>query len=282
MKKCLLLLFLLLCACENNMMEYAGDTSDDGAILEEARMALDEGDYYGVIQLLADDYNSDLPDPEISRLLASAYMGLAGVDLTVMIANSDVTAGQDSFDTLASALALSTIIDGEARYLAPATAAAADQYLTTAANYLTNLIAKNWGSDDDRVQLGLASAIRFILAMGRYTAETAGTNCPLNQSAYQNVAAAVLGTPADLLSLQAAIDADIEQLRQDLINLKAAIDVIHRNTVAAHDNNNALENDLNEFLLELVGDTTLSAIETLSGTKITDYILAHMFDGSLP
>lgn len=66
-------------ACDN-AFESLGDTGSRDAKLEEARIALDEGDFTTAVTLL-EPLSSQYPgDTEISRSLASAYAGRGGLN----------------------------------------------------------------------------------------------------------------------------------------------------------------------------------------------------------
>ncbi|MEA2102608.1 MAG: hypothetical protein U9P80_08575, partial [Thermodesulfobacteriota bacterium] len=103
---------MILIGCDSNMLESLGDDSSREANLEEAQMALDDGNYDEAISILAPGYNPNAPDPVVARVLASAYMGKAGIDLTYLIENAG-NSGSDggAFDTIASALSVDVIIE---------------------------------------------------------------------------------------------------------------------------------------------------------------------------
>lgn len=86
--------------CENIFEDMANDSTEE-ARLEEARMALDKGDYTTAVNIFLDlcglsaaDPTSGTPtcDNATISLLASAYMGRSGLDLIKIID----TAAQDS------------------------------------------------------------------------------------------------------------------------------------------------------------------------------------------
>ena len=88
MKKILALSFLvlLLVGCSNDSA-FQGMADDSGrdAKKADAAIALDNRQYDAVIDSLAELYNTNALDPEVSRLLGSAYMGKAGIDATGFI-----------------------------------------------------------------------------------------------------------------------------------------------------------------------------------------------------
>ncbi len=72
-------------------------------------MALDDGNYQEAIDILEPGYDRSNPDPAAARVLASAYMGKAGIDLTYIIENASDDHDDESFDAIASALCLDIV-----------------------------------------------------------------------------------------------------------------------------------------------------------------------------
>ena len=201
------ILLMAIMGCESNMLGPLADKTSKEAKVEEAKMALDDGNYDKVISSLS-SYESSA-DAETSGLLASAYMGKAGLDVTNMIStignNNNTNLG--NFDIIASALSLNTGNSGaSSSVIAKSTGSNGDYvtisedsvttyltYLAKAEYYLNNALISNKGDDDLTVQLGIASALHFILDIGYVTAKeykfTNGTdiNLPLSQSAYQQL-----------------------------------------------------------------------------------------------
>ncbi len=102
----MLVLFLFLSGCSNDStFEGISDDSSHDAIIEEAAIALDDQDYATTVLLLTEVYNTTSPDPRVSRLLSSAYMGRAGVDFVSLIRYSGLVE-QGDFDMVQESLSL--------------------------------------------------------------------------------------------------------------------------------------------------------------------------------
>jgi hypothetical protein len=92
-------LTLVACSDDSLFEGFSEDTSYDSDT-ENASIALDDLHYEQVIFLLEDGYNAVSPDPARSRLLASAYMGLAQVDPVRFIVSPE--GSKTTFDQVAS------------------------------------------------------------------------------------------------------------------------------------------------------------------------------------
>ena len=99
------ILFLSLAGCDGNVFDSVSNDSSDAADIEAAQMALNDGNYQEAIDILEPGYDRANPDPEAARILASAHMGKAGIDLTNILENAP-DENEDSFDVIASALSL--------------------------------------------------------------------------------------------------------------------------------------------------------------------------------
>ncbi len=114
-----LLLGLVFMGCgDSNIFEGLADDNTNEAKLEEAQIALDKGDYTKAADILQDlcGLSAENPtsdptcDNETISLLASAYMGKAGLDLINIIktaedtSNQGQTGTQDTFSEFSSIL----------------------------------------------------------------------------------------------------------------------------------------------------------------------------------
>ncbi|HNY66639.1 MAG TPA: hypothetical protein PKM41_14485 [Deltaproteobacteria bacterium] len=214
------LLILLLTGCSNDSVfrGMADDSSRDSTI-EDAAIALDEQDYDSVINDLIGMYDTTNPDPEISRLLASAYMGKAGIDVTKFI-GFEPEGEEDIFDIFSHALNLgpsafkpndhTTSEIGECniedltvlltssggKFIDGHCVAGMMSYLDKAKRALYLLHTTNRNTPDDTIQYGIVSAFHFAIVIGNDTADalniTLGTldpkpgnvPIPLNKRAY--------------------------------------------------------------------------------------------------
>ena len=294
-----LIFFILLAfyGCDSNMLDSLADDSSEAATIEAAQIALNDGDYDEVISLIGDDYDPSAPDSQIARILASAYMGKAGIDLTYLIENADST-DDDSFDAIAAALSIeitpqaqpSSFVQAspeaeassDPRYIALTSIEDLLLNLQTAQNILETLV--DYYTDDnlspennDIVQLGMASALHFIMKIGHCTGEVVVSNAPINKYAYREIF-----PPEDFISLlddlETYIDDDpqiITSLITDLRNVSSALTVL----IATIGMDEDIADEFNDFLREILGldesadETALStAITGLSGSNIRVFI----------
>ncbi len=285
--------------CDTNVMEPVADDSSYEAALEEARMALDKGRYDKAINRLVTHYDFIEPDPEAARILSSAYMGKAGVDLTYVIELSGAE-DQDSYDVIANALTPGTTSDmfpqqeTDASALSVYAAAApgarfidqtrvadmldaigeAKQFLLDLSFYYreNNLSPEN----DDIVKLGMASAFSFIMKVSETVTAITGTNAPINKPAYSGVF-----PPRERESLLNSLETYLsdhpdvtEGLAEDLINVHAAIGVMVDEIGRDED----ITEDFNQFLRDILGlaDYVMITEETirvyLTSTQIMQFV----------
>ncbi len=274
---------IILLGCDRSVTEFAGNPTSDAAQLEAAQIALDDGEYIKVIQLLSDQYSPAMPDPEAGRLLTSAYLGLAGIDMTALIANSSATSGQESFDTFASAFSLHVVIENDRRYLHSNYYGTIHDHVMKSAGYINDLKNHRLATESDRFELGLISIFDFILRMGSDTATVADTHLPINEAAYGRIIDEVLlhdsSGVASTTALNAALDSQIDHLKTDLSNISDSITVLNNIATRAGEEPTEFEKDLREFMTQLVGGTTAAHINTLSGETITDYLILNFILG---
>ncbi len=152
-----LLLCLVSMGCgDSNIFEDMANDNTREAKLEEAQIALDKADYTKAIEIFLDlcgldpanptsNFDNRTCDNSTISLLASAYMGKAGIDLINIIENTDNSTGQqdvfaafsgilikENEEDLGNAVALLSSLQGrtEEEDLQMAVAAAADTVLT--------------------------------------------------------------------------------------------------------------------------------------------------------
>ncbi|HPC46957.1 MAG TPA: hypothetical protein PLW83_02850 [Deltaproteobacteria bacterium] len=179
---------LLLGACSNDsVFEGISENTDRDAILEDSSSALSRGDYSYVISCLGVVYTTTAIDPEVSRLLASAYMGRTGLDFTLFMRHITGSSSTHPFDVVASMISSPYgTTTGSERYLSgnavegkkeDGTAYEIDllETISRARRILETLETAGLASDDDIIQLGFASAAHFILHVGNQTANSLNT-----------------------------------------------------------------------------------------------------------
>lgn len=281
-----LLVAVILCVggCSSNLLESVSDDSSREADIESARIAIDDGDYQRAADILEPWYDPLAPDHEIARILASAYMGKAGIDFTYVLENSDESDG-DSFDTLASALTLD--ITGRAR---PGSESGGGRFIVfdsaddmlgdlgKAKEFLDALFRSHVDNhlapdQDDIIRMGVASAAHFIITVGKAAAELNGCNIPVNKYAYREIFPDDAGLDALLDDFSSLIDDPendtLASLREDLVQVSAAIDVFDE--VLGPDEDIARE--FSDFLSKILGGET---IENFTGINLAGYIRTEL------
>ncbi len=302
MKKILLasILVLMLFGCSNDsLFEGLSDESSLEATLEEAAIALDDEDYDEVIHSLASIYTTTALNPEVARLLASGYMGKAGIDLTNFITYSAYE-DADPFDAVEATLSLFTapivkneddkdericnamdrtvlIITNDAVFIDRNCIGELLDYLDNVKNIFYSLQEAEMESLEDIFQLGITSATHFVFIVGDATANAFGsTSVPINKEAYRvykDNASSWENVDASVFGEEDVNEDGLTPYQEDLINVNNAIQAIEQ----AIPQSNALKDELDGFLREILmmptGDITDAAIiETVTSTGIFDYV----------
>ncbi|HOJ14631.1 MAG TPA: hypothetical protein PLT69_09090 [Deltaproteobacteria bacterium] len=175
---------LVVSACSNDSaFEGISEKSGRDARVVDAQASLDGRNYDAAIDDLELIYTTTALDAEVSRMLASAYMGRAGIDFTLLMKQLPAQSSDHPFDVMAEIISspYETIDDGELYLLGNAvdgkTEKGEDTFeadlledLSTAKHILTVLDESGLATADDLVQLGFASAAHFILHIGNQTA----------------------------------------------------------------------------------------------------------------
>jgi hypothetical protein len=273
-------LFILLTACSNDsLFEGIAESSGYDAKIEDAAIALDNSDYDKAISDLAVIYDTTALKPEVGRLLSSAYMGKAWVDLTYFIANSTST-GINPFDAIASALSspdisTGTVEGGTSRYIAKEVVGDLIQNINNARSILYTFHKKNLATDDDTIKLGIASSIHFIMYVGDKTDWMFGQNpinpfVPINMRAYRYYQLERILPSAIAYSEPPPIT----PYQQDLIDINNAVIAFSH----ANPKPNDMRNTLNAFLYSVLGvgtDVPVTdelIIATCTSTGIWTYV----------
>jgi hypothetical protein len=308
------ILLIAIMGCESNILKPIANDSSKQANIEDAKIALDDGHYQKAINALSSENSTD---PEISGLLASAYMGAAGLDLTYLLQNVD-SSKTDNFDIIASAINLnaSSHISASA-ILYKATGASESSTtgstipipldkmidimkdLAKAEKYLNNSLAltANKNNEDLKVQLGICSALHFVLDIGYVVAKVEGLvtgtgataiiHIPTSTAAYQSI----FPKGTDLTDLAAKIDTELNSnadgkdlfngnlsgLQNDLDYLyKAVLDVLKVNLPKEN-----ITQNFNEFMSEIVcpnsGTCDIpTAIHSMSAATLADFIQSKL------
>ncbi len=212
-----LLFFSMSMGCGNIFEDMADDGTQE-AKLEDAQMALDKGDYTTAVNMLLSLCGLSANDPTTGNatcdtntisLLASAYMGRAGLDLIKIIdtAAQDATIGQQGIFTEFSSL----LINGN------------EQDMENAVKLLKNMQGK---TPEQNLQMAVAATADTILIIRDFAGLDSTTGLPT-----------ILPSPSGLVDAASDITKNItplvdgvigsgiagEDLTQDLINIKNGI-----------------------------------------------------------
>jgi hypothetical protein len=263
-------ILLLLSACsQDSVLEGISQNSSHDSKLEKARINLDSSNYDQVISDLSPLYTSEALDSKVAQLLASAYMGKAGIDPTILIAHS-TSSGLKPFDVVASMISSSnvTIIDG-GKYIASSLMPDILGYITNAEEPLQLMVKKGKANPDDIIQLGIASATHFIMFLGNATKYV---DMPINTAAYK---ASALSAKASILPnigpnnfIVITTSGGIPSYQKDLININNAV-IAFSKAFPKPNEKNKIRDRLNDFL----DDFLSSALGTTSGVTITDELI---------
>lgn len=318
----ILALLLLLSGCSNDSaFEGISDDSSSKAVIEEAAIALDDLDYTSAINLLTEIYTTTSPDPRVSRLLSSAYMGKAGVDFVSLIDFARLEE-RENFDMVAEILDLypapeledddTSKCDAESRtvlifvdeydrnYDQYKDALFIDGYCAgdliedlEAAQYVLDiLIRANRHSDDDEIQLGVASAAHFILFTGNRVADAMNYTLtqdpenrdpgmipvPINKTAYQyyiNYSSGILyrWSSVDESDFGPYDPQSLNPYQEDLIDVLNAIRAFDRATPEQNDVRDTLEDFLAlTLMMPTTGIDESTIISTMTTSGVYDLV----------
>lgn len=276
MKACLwgtvILLLLSACSQDSIFQGISQDSSRDSKI-EQARVDLDNSNFDQVISDLSSIYTTQalVPiDPTVGQLMASAYMGKAGIDLTILIPNS-TSSGLKPFDVMASMISSSNVtIKNTRKYITSSLMPNILSSLTSAKEPLQIMREQGTATPDDKIQLGFASAADFIMFMGN---ATNSVNIPINTSAYTTGGLSGVG-PRNFAVITTS--GGIPSYQTDLININNAV-IAFSQAYPNPEETNGLETSLNDFLYDIL----YSALGTTSDETVTDDLIKQCTSAGL-
>lgn len=296
------LLILLLAGCSNDSV-FQGMADDDGrdSTIEEAAIALDEKDYDSVISDLIGMYDTTNPDPEVSRLLASAYMGKAGIDVTRFIGFEPET-DEDIFDIIANSLSLSpspwipddsdtedyecniedlTVLmtSSGGRFIDGHCIDGMISYLDKAKRVFYILHITDRYTPDDTIQYGIVSAFHFSILLGDNTADVLGpVFIPINKRAYYLLRNEILWSvnysanwPKISNNDHTFYSIPLSAYQEDLLNVYFAVEAFDSIITGQNDVKDNLDNLLRDILQNPAGDIE-NSILTMTTAGITTYL----------
>jgi predicted small secreted protein len=220
------LLALFLASC--NAFEGLGDKDSREAKLEEARIAMDKGDFQTAVDVLAALEASYPGDAEISRAMADALMGRAGLNFFDLAAKAQNAADNASL----SDVVLITDVFPQG---------ASEANIADDNNAILRLqsLLSGGGNADDWFALALAKLTRACLSILVYgTGKDVNgiphtfTNPPMTDAVAQQIRDDIGGAVTDLGPGRADLDPDSEILKS-LIEIRTGIDAASGADVAA-------------------------------------------------
>jgi hypothetical protein len=261
-------ILLLLSACsQDSIFEGISQDSSHNSKIEQARIDLDNSNYDQVISDLSAIYTTQALDPKVGQLLASAYMGKAGIDLTIFIANS-TSSGIKPFDVVASMISSPKVtVDGQKRNIASSLMPDFLGNITKAKEPLQVMAEKGKAAPDDIIQLGIASATHFIMFMGNATKYK---DMPINTAAYKATGLSGVG-PDNFIVITTS--GGIPSYQKDLININNALTAFSN----AYPEPNEMRDRLNDFLYDFL----YSALGTKPDVTVTDELIMECTSAGL-
>lgn len=305
MRKFLALSILVLSfmGCSNDSaFQGMADDSDREAKKSDAAIALDNKEYDSVITSLTEIYNTNSLDPEVSRLLASAYMGKAGFDALGFI-QFQTDSRDDIFDIVRSSLVLNPspltpdavgvscevedlavlMVSDDGHYIDGHCIDGIIGYLEKAKRVFSVLQGKNMDTPSDRIQFGLISAVHFAILLGDNTADAFGSvegsvPVPINKRAYYLYRNGSVWSHSYSSYWYKISSNDhsfytipLSYYQEDLMNMNDALQAYDEMGMDGSYLEEDLENLLRNILQAPSGDIE-SIIMTMTTTGITSYI----------
>jgi len=224
---------ILFAGCGGNMFEGLSDSNSAMSKKEEAKIALDKGDYTEAVSLLEELCGTDTSNPtcdeETQNNLASAYIAIAtGLDVLQLIDAADTAAATESFSTISTLLPIEEIN----ACVADPSSCTIQTNMDKAIEILDNLLPDTVPVEPTSVQknqylqLATASAVDIVVTVG-LVSEGLDPDTGLPNAIPSNVSGSDLTDVSDnlgniVLGLEGAgiLDAGISQ---DINTIKAEI-----------------------------------------------------------
>ena len=292
-----IVIWSLLTACSNDsIFQGISQNSSYDAKISDAEIAIDNSDYDDAIMELSVMYNTTTsPDPTVGPLLASAFMGRAGVDLTNFIA-SFTSSGLDPLDYIAYMISPSNVtINKNGRYLDGTAVSGYLGDLSAAKSTLQALVTNGNATNNDEIQLGMASAVHFIMNMGNKTANALNETLnnpyvaaqpgivpvPINVAAYQIYSTSTVykqdyntwSSVGPSSFRENVASGTVLSFQDDLININNAI-IAFNKAFPKPSETNQMKDILNAFLYSALG---ITSDETVTDELILAYTTEEMY-----
>jgi hypothetical protein len=241
--------------CDDNILEGLADDDSFEAKLEEARIALDKGEYAKAVDLLTALDSENPGNATIQQYLSNAYSGLAGLDtfnLLMTIEALDDANNSGSIDMMG-------LILGDSNGLL--TASQLQAKLANLENAIIVLKGISSPNNDHKVQLGLLAVAHISLTLGNIVMEDqGGTSVTLTEDA---LASQYSSQPAEFSNVTPAT-LNTSGLTEDLGYIAEAI--------IALDSISSQENDLSQDFSEFRNDIDNNGDGIVSQTDLENYI----------
>jgi hypothetical protein len=237
-----------LTSCEGNSFEFIADDNSKEARIEEALIALDDGEYARARAILL-ALQADFPnDGAIAGYLSNALAGLAGLDTLNLLETIDqLNTSGDTGDIDMVGLVL-----GDANGVLTTTEITNKlSDLDDAIDALTDLGAGNL-TDDQKVQLGLLSLNHAALTIADILAdETGSTEVTLTEDGIKDL---FDNNTAELSDLSDATDITnkLSGLSDDINNITGSVDAIA--TIVGGGSGNDLSDSFDQFHDDVAGN----------------------------
>ncbi|MFH2065557.1 MAG: hypothetical protein ABIK15_10200 [Pseudomonadota bacterium] len=242
--------------CDDNILEGLADDDSFEAKLEEARIALDKGEYDKAIDLLTVLDNENPGNATIQQYLSNAYAGLAGLDtfnLLMTIEALDDSNNSGSIDMMG-------LILGDSNGLI--TASQLQSKLENLENAIHILEGISSPNNDHKVQLGILAVAHISLTLGNIVLEDqGGTSVTLTEDALASQYSS--GQPAEFSNVSPAT-LNTSGLTADLGYIGEA--------VIALDSNSSQDNDLSQDFSQFQSDIDNDGDGSVSESNLETYI----------
>jgi predicted small secreted protein len=190
-----------------NAFDGLGDDGSREARLEEARIAMDHGQYDAAVGMLESLLSSNPGDAGIERTLAAAYAGRSGLDLLAIVAQAAIAADNASLSDIS--LLMKTLPN-------PVT----DNNIADANRAIGGWTAVASGPDD-YYSLALSQATLGLLTLAKDLVPPGGTAVDVTR-----IGSASAFPDADALTVYGAIDAALANLGPGRAGLDTQSDVL--------------------------------------------------------
>jgi len=252
----MLLIALFTVGCDDSILEGLADDDSFQAKLEEARIALDKGEYARAVELLKALDSSNPGNATVQQYLSNAYAGLAGLDtfnLLTTIEALDKSNNSGSIDMMGLILGDSDGVLTEAQLRAKL------QSIENAMNALEGISNPN---NDHKVQLGLLAVAHISLTLGNIVLEDqGGTTVTLTEEGLNN----------QYNSSQPAEFSDVSTETQNTVALTEDLGYV-ADAVTALESISGTGNDLSQDFLQFQNDIDNNGDGSVSETDLESYI----------